>query len=79
MFCSFRNSAYLCSVQEMVVIYFAGQAVKLLNPKLGIFYACTLRYWRLPICVKYLLFGVDHFLNSANGDRFLCIKFAYMS
>nr|DAX75434.1 MAG TPA: hypothetical protein [Caudoviricetes sp.] len=30
-FCSFKNSAYLCSVQEMVVTYFAGQAVNLLN------------------------------------------------
>nr|DAN48184.1 MAG TPA: hypothetical protein [Caudoviricetes sp.] len=28
-------------------------------------------YRRSSICVKFLLFGVDHFLNSANGDRFL--------
>nr|DAY59071.1 MAG TPA: hypothetical protein [Caudoviricetes sp.] len=46
-------------------IHFAGQAVNLLILYVGIFYAPTLGYWRLPIRKIYLSFGVNYYLSAA--------------
>jgi|GEM_PF-1355870 hypothetical protein len=45
-----------------MVNHFAGQAVNLLNRKLGFFYAYTFIYWRLPIRRYFALWSGTHYL-----------------
>ena len=57
------------------IIYLAEQAVKLLIFYMGIFYAHTLGYWRLPIRkLLCALWGRLSTCSSVYGNRFL---FAY--
>lgn len=70
-----RNCCTFAVLQVDRIIYLAEQAVKLLIFYMGIFYAHTLGYWRLPI--RKLLCALRGRLSTCSsvyGNRFL---FAY--
>ena len=72
---SLRNCCTFAVLQVDRIIYLAEQAVKLLIFYMGIFYAHTLGYWRLPI--RKLLCALRGRLSTCSsvyGNRFL---FAY--
>lgn len=74
-FGSLRNCCIFAVLQVDRIIYLAEQAVKLLIFYMGIFYAHTLGYWRLPI--RKLLCALRGRLSTCSsvyGNRFL---FAY--
>lgn len=74
-FGSLRNCCTFAVLQVDRIIYLAEQAVKLLIFYMGIFYAHTLGYWRLPI--RKLLCALRGRLSTCSsvyGNRFL---FAY--
>lgn len=74
-FGSLRNCCIFVVLQVDRIIYLAEQAVKLLIFYMGIFYAHTLGYWRLPI--RKLLCALRGRLSTCSsvyGNRFL---FAY--
>lgn len=74
-FGSLRNCCTFAVLQIDRIIYLAEQAVKLLIFYMGIFYAHTLGYWRLPI--RKLLCALRGRLSTCSsvyGNRFL---FAY--
>ena len=74
-FGSLRNFCTFAVLQVDRIIYLAEQAVKLLIFYMGIFYAHTLGYWRLPI--RKLLCALRGRLSTCSsvyGNRFL---FAY--
>lgn len=74
-FGSLRNCCTFAVLQVDRIIYLAEQAVKLLIFYMGIFYAHTLGYWRLPI--RKLLCALRSRLSTCSsvyGNRFL---FAY--
>ena len=60
-------------------IHYAGQAVNLLNYLLGIFYAHTLGYWRLPIrkIIVFALVVNASSVSSVYGSRF-CLPTKYL-
>ena len=70
-----QNCCTFAMLQVDRIIYLAEQAVKLLIFYMGIFYAHTLGYWRLPI--RKLLCALRGGLSTCSsvyGNRFL---FAY--
>lgn len=60
------------------IIYLAEQAVKLLIFYMGIFYAHTLGYWRLPLrkIIVFALVANAPSVNSVKCNRFLFDKVA---
>lgn len=76
-FGSLRNCCTFAVLQVDRIIYLAEQAVKLLIFYMGIFYAHTLGYWRLPI--RKLLCALRGRLSTCSsvyGNRFLFDKVA---
>ena len=70
-----QNCCTFAMLQVDRIIYLAEQAVKLLIFYMGIFYAHTLGYWRLPIRkLLCALWGGLSTCSSVYGNRFL---FAY--
>lgn len=66
-----NNIGIFAALQVDRIVYLAGQAVNLLIYYMGIFYAHTLRYWRLPI--RKLLCALRGGLSTCSsvyGSRF---------
>lgn len=72
--CYFKNSDYICSVKEMVVTYYVGQAVNLPIAYLGIFLCPLCKYIGGCLHVKFFALVVDHFFDGVYGDRYFYVR-----
>lgn len=78
LFGNMRNRSNFAVFTDNGYIHFAEQAVKLLIYYMGIFYAHTLGYWRLPIRKIIKALGVETIsVNSVYGSRFFCLPITY--
>lgn len=69
-----NNIGIFAVLQVDRIIYLAGQAVNLLIYYMGVFYAHTLGYWRLPI--RKLLCALRGRLSTCSsvyGNRFFLL------